>query len=149
MCHRRAAHRRRQQATDRQLPPTALAARIETLAELPPASVVPKPNNTFNVTQPAAVQIAVTLEQVPALQGELKNVQAEKSNTDKLLASTQGQVTGLNDRVAGLLLEQTKADKVCQDQIKVVKDDAAKSKRHWFYFGFITGFLARQAVPHP
>jgi multidrug efflux pump subunit AcrA (membrane-fusion protein) len=139
----------KQQATDKTLPPTALAQRIETLAALPPQSVVPQPDNTFKVAQPAAVQIAVTLENVPALQGQLKNAQDEKANTDKLLASTQGQVTTLNTRVDGLTLQLKQADGVCEDKIKVVKDDAAKSKRHWFYFGFVTGFLARQAIPHP
>lgn len=136
----------KQQATDKTLPPTALAQRIETLAALPPQSVVPQPNNSFNVSQPAAVQIAVTLETVPALQGQLKNAQDEKANTDKLLSGTQGQVTTLNSQVDGLKLQLGDADKVCTDKIKVVKDAAAKSKRRWFIIGYVAGFLSRQYI---
>lgn len=139
----------KQQTTDKQLPPTELAQRIETLAGLPAQSVVPQPNASFSVSQPAAVQIAVTLENVPALQGQLKNEQAVKNNVDKLLASSQGQVTTLNSRVDGLGLQLAAADKVCSEQIKVVKDDAAKAKRKWFLWGFVTGFLARQVIATP
>jgi uncharacterized protein YlxW (UPF0749 family) len=136
----------KQQATDKNLPPTALAQRIETLAGLPAQTIAPQPDSTFKVPQPAAVQIAVTLEQVPALQGQLKNVQAEKANTDKLLSSTQGQVTTLNSQVNGLNLQLVAADKVCSDKIAVVKDAARKSKRRWFVIGFVAGFLSRQYI---
>lgn len=136
----------KQQTTDKTLPPTALAQRIETLAALPPQSVVPQANQHFDLTPAGAVGIAVTLEQVPALQGQLKNTQDEKASTDKLLASTQGQVTTLNSQVDGLKLQLGDADKVCTDKIKVVKDDARKSKRRWFIIGYVAGFLSRQYI---
>lgn len=137
------------QQIDRQLPPMELAQRIELLATLPPQSVVPQPDNSFKVGQPAAVELAVTLEKVPVLQKELDNAQQEKLNTGKLLAATETQVGTLNARVDGLNLQISKADTVCKDQVKVERDKAAKAKRRWFIIGFISGFLTRSAIPVP
>lgn len=139
----------KQQATDKTLPDPLLAARIAALANIPPGVITGGTQGGFNVPRPAAEQIAVTLEEVPALQGQLKNVQQEKVNTDVLLDSANKSIGTLNARVDGLNLQIVRADDVCKDQIKVVKDDAAKSKRKWFVIGFITGFFARQALQHP
>lgn len=139
----------KQQATDRTLPDPLLAARIAALSNIAPGIITGAAQGGFVVPRPAAEQIAVTLEEVPALQGQLKNVQQEKANTDSLLDSANKSIGTLNARVDGLNLQIVDADKTCKQQIKVVKDDAAKSKRKWFIVGFITGFFARQVVTHP
>jgi hypothetical protein len=86
------------------------------------------------------------LEKVPVLTGQLANEEKVASNLSELLASSTGQVSTLNDNVAGLKLELADNDKVCKAQIATVKAAARKSKRNWFIGGFITGFLTRQII---
>ena len=77
---------------------------------------------------------------------ELSNSKQSEQNTDTLLTASNAQVATLNTEVSGLRLEITDDKTVCQDQIKVVKADAAKSKRRWFLIGVVAGFLGRSAL---
>jgi uncharacterized protein YlxW (UPF0749 family) len=136
----------KRQADDAKLPPPQLAARIETLANIPTGSITPQPGETFSVTQPGVVGIAQTLEKVPALEGQLSNANAEKANTEKQLASQSALVTALNVQVTGLQSEIKKADTECKAEVKSVKADAAKGKRKWFVAGYVAGFASAVAV---
>lgn len=135
----------KQQKTDTTLTLPDLATRWNTLI---PATVggLSVNNGQLAITDTAAHATVNELERVPVLQGELTNSQSEKINVDKLLTASTAQVDTLNSSVKGLSLQITDNDKVCKDQLSVVTADARKSKRKWFYAGFITGFIARQLI---
>lgn len=136
----------KQKATDATLPPTELAARMESIAKLPALSVTAKPDSTLSITQPAAVAVVQTLEEVPVLQQQLTNTTAEKAADEKLMADQTTHIDGLNQQIGGLQLQQQQSDKVCKDEIKVVKDAARKSKRRWFIGGYVAGLATRAAI---
>lgn len=97
----------------------------------------------LQIDEAGAHATVAALEQIPALTSQLANSQAETKNVNSLLAAATGQVSTLNDRVSGLILQQADSDKVCQAEIKVVKDAASKSKRRYFIAGFIAGLATR------
>ena len=133
----------KQQHTDATLPPTELVARLNTLVPTASATVTP---SGIALPEAGAVSVVQQLEQVPVLTQELANSQAETKNDLSLLTASNAQVATLNTEVSGLRLEITDDKTVCQDQIKVVKADAAKSKRRWFLIGVVAGFLGRSAL---
>ena len=140
---------KKQQQQDSTLPPAGLAARWETLAQLPVTAVTPNTDGTFGVTGAAALQTVSQLELVPELQSELNNDQIEITNDKKQLASQTEVVNGLNQQVGGLQTEVTGLQtqnaeevKVCAAQVADVKAKAAKSKRKWFVIGYVAGFVS-------
>lgn len=141
-----AASLQQQQAVDAQLPPSELAGRIETLAQLPTNSVVPAPDNSFSVTASGAVVIAQTLEQVPVLSEQLDNAKAEKTNVDAQLAAQDKLVTGLNLQVTGLQTQIGDQDKACKAQVSLEKAKAGKGKWRWFTVGYVAGLATRGVV---
>lgn len=86
------------------------------------------------------------LEKVPVLTAQLANEKQTNLNVNALLLGSQQQVVTLTTLVDGKNIELKKADGVCEDKIKVVKDKAAKSKRRWFIIGYVAGFLSRQYI---
>ena len=135
-----------QKATDKNLPPPELAQRITTLAGLSTGAIVPAPNETFILNQSGAVGIATTLENVPVLETQIKNVQAEKANTDSLLATQTSLVGGLHQQITGLQVQIADGTKQCAAQVAVLKAVARKSKRKWFIAGYVAGLATRGAV---
>lgn len=136
----------KQKATDTALPPSDLAARIVDLAALPADSVKPQAGNTFAVTDAGAVGIAQTLENVPVLQQQIVNVQQEKAIITQLLAQQTTRVDSLNATVAGKDLQIAADNKAHKDELKLVKDNAAKGKRKWFVAGYVAGLATRAAI---
>jgi hypothetical protein len=104
------------------------------------------PNGQITLTDDAAHKTVDQLEQVPVLTQELSNSKQSEQNTDTLLTASNAQVATLNTEVSGLRLEINDDKAVCQDQIKVVKAEAAKSKRKWAVMGVIGGFILRTVV---
>lgn len=135
----------KQKAVDAKLPPPQLAARIETVAALPPGSITAQPD-ALSITLPAAISVAQMLEEVPVLHQQLDNTAAQKVTTEKLLAAQTIRVTGLNDQISGLQLAAVQSDKVCNDRVKVEKDKATKSKRRWFGVGYAAGLATRGVI---
>jgi hypothetical protein len=138
-----AANLGKQQATDRTLAPPQLAQRIITLANLGPSDIRPAPGNTFTVTNPGAGQIAATLEELPVVRDQLKNVTQERDNDVALLDKSKTNVTQLEGMVTGLNQQIKDGDKVCKDQVALVKAEARRGKRKWFIAGFIAGFVSK------
>ena len=145
----------KQQKTDASLPVPAL---VDRWAQLVPgtnfAGAVTSGNNV-QVTPSNALATVQQLEKVPVLTQQLANETAEKANDDQLInqqnksiTDLNGQVGTLNASVAGLNKQITDNAAVCQDQIKVVKAQAAKSKRRWFIIGFISGFVTGAYAGH-
>ena len=126
---------------DASLPFPELANRWTAL--VPIAKPVATPNG-ITLDSTSATATVEQLEQVPVLQSELANEQTLVVNGNALAIAQTKQVTDLTAQVSGLQLKAVDDAKTCQEQIKVVKDSARKSKKHWFEFGFVSGFLARQ-----
>ena len=131
----------KQQKVDASLPLPELANRWTAL--VPIAKPVATPNG-ITLDSTSATATVEQLEQVPVLQSELTNEQTLVVNGNALAVAQTKQVTDLTAEVSGLQLKAVDDAKTCQDQIKVVKDSARKSKKHWYEFGFVSGFLARQ-----
>jgi hypothetical protein len=133
------------QKTDATLPPSDLAQRWAQLApNMPAGGVTVSPDNSMKVTQAGAVSTVQQLEKVPVLTQELANETTAKQNDDNLLVAANKNIFDLNGQVVGLNKLIVDNAAVCQDQIKVVKDEARKSKRRWFIIGYVAGFLSRQ-----
>ena len=133
----------KQQHTDAALSPSELVARWNTLVPQAGATVTPN-----GVTLPSIGAIATVqqLESVPVLTTQLQNKGTELDNAQKLLGTSQGQVTTLTEQVTGLQVKAVDDAKVCAAQIAVVRADARKSKRRWFYAGVVVGFVGRQIL---
>lgn len=115
-------------------------------------------SNSGNVAvTPSNVRATVqTLEQVPVLKTELANETTQKQNDDQIITTQNKNIFDLGSSINTLNLEVAGKDKLivdntkqCTDEKNVMKDEFRKSKRHWFYFGFISGFIARQALKAP
>jgi hypothetical protein len=132
-----------QKKTDATLPPTELAARWNTLV---PAALVSVTPNGVSLSLPGAVATVQTLEEVPVLTQQLNGVKQELIGEKQIAAQQESRITSLNTLVAGKDASLKDAEKVCTEQIKVVKDEARKSKRKWFVAGVITGGALRGAV---
>jgi hypothetical protein len=133
----------KQQHTDAGLPPTELVARLNTLVPNANASIT---NGQTTLPQSGTVAVVQQLEQVPVLTTQLQNKGTELDNAQKLLGTSQGQVTTLTEQVTGLQVKAVDDAKVCAAQIAVVRADARKSKRRWFYAGVVVGFVGRQIL---
>ena len=133
----------KQQRTDASLPPSELANRWTVL--VPQAKPVVTPTG-IAVDTPSAVATVQALEETPALRAQLSNERTQLENAQKLIVDEGTQIATLNTLVTGKDALLADDAKVCSAQIKVVKDAAAKSKRKWFYAGYVLGFLSRQAI---
>jgi len=137
-----------QQHKDATLPPTELVQRLNTLVPSAGATVTPNGVTPSGVVLPEAGAVATVqqLELVPAQQQELVNTQQQLKGTQSLLAASQGNVVTLESQVSGLNLSLKDNQDVCNQQITVIKAEARRSKRRWFYVGVVVGFVGRQLL---
>lgn len=142
----RDAATRKQQVVDQTLSPSDLAARWQAIAKLSAGSVSPSLNGAFAVTDAGARQTVQQLEDVPRLDADLKDKTQELVLSQSLLTAAEGRILGLNDQVAGLNLEIVDAGKACDARVKVVKDQARKSKGRWFAVGYAAGLLTKYVL---
>jgi hypothetical protein len=136
----------KQQKTDATLPLPDLANRWAQLAPGVNFSGAATSGGNVTVTPSNALATVQQLEKVPVLTQELANETSQKANDDQLLASANKSIFDLNAQVAGVTKLDADHQQQCTDQIKVIKAEAAKSKRRWFLIGWVTGFLSRQAI---
>src|SRR5271167_1159228 len=141
----------RQQKTDAALPVPDLVNRWAQLAPGTNFTGAIGSGNNVTVTPSNALATVQQLEKVPVLTQQLTNETTEKTNDDQLLSQQNKNifdlntsVTTLNGQIVGLNKTIVDNGNVCAEQIKVVKDDARKSKRKWFIIGFVAGFLTRE-----
>ena len=133
----------KQQHSDATLPPSDLVARWNAL--------VPQAKPTVTATgiavdTPSAVATLQQLEIIPVQQQELTNTQKELENAQSLVTAEGQQMTTLNTEVGSLRTQLGDNQAVCQAQIAVVRAEARKSKRRWFYAGVVVGFVTRQWI---
>jgi hypothetical protein len=137
----------KQQHTDATLPPTELAQRwAEITPNMPAGGVTVNTQNAMTVTQAGAVATVQQLEKVQPLTEELANETTAKANVDQLLVSANKNIFDLDSQITGLNKSIVDNNAVCQDQIKLIKAQAAKSKRRWFVIGYVAGFLSREFI---
>lgn len=132
-----------QKKIDVTLTPTELTNRWNVLVPTASASVT---NGQVTLPPTGAVATVQQLEEVPVLTNELSGTQDELATANKMVQQEGDQVATLNTLVAGKDALLAKNETVCQEQIKVVKDAAAKSKRKWFIGGLIAGLSLRGAA---
>jgi vacuolar-type H+-ATPase subunit I/STV1 len=133
----------KQQKQDATMTPTELTQRWDTLVPQANAKVTP---DGVTLPEGGAVATVQQLEQVPVLTSQLNAAHQEIQNDNQLVTESAKQVATLNAQMLGLQLESKESAKVCSDQIAVVKAQAAKSKRRWFYAGVVVGFIGRQII---
>ena len=137
-----------QQHKDATLPPTELVQRLNTLVPSAGATVTPNGVTPSGVVLPEAGAVATVqaLESVPVLSTQLENERTQLGNTQSLLTASTQQVTTLESQVSGLNLFISDSKAVCNQQITVLKAEARRSKRRWFYVGVVVGFVGRQLL---
>jgi hypothetical protein len=128
-----------QQRTDATLPLSDLALRQQALAGL--STGISSTVNGLQESPAAAIVVTQKLEELPALQQNVADLQTVSDNKDKQITSLTGVVDGQKTEIGGLRLQITDADKACQASAKLEVAKARKSKRTWFKIGFVTGFV--------
>jgi len=122
-----------QQAVDKTLPPTALAQRWAALLHLT-SGVDPVTGQQFAVTQDAAVQTVVQLEEVPALSANVASLQTELNNDTTIINKQQQVISQLNTD----LIDERKSH---VDDVNTEKAKARRSFLRGFKFGAVAGFI--------
>jgi hypothetical protein len=133
----------KQQKVDASLPLPELANRWTALVPSAKPQATPTGVMLDSVGATATVE---QLEQVPVLTTELANEQTLVTNGNALAIAQTKQVTDLNSQVSGLQLQIVDNGRVCQEQIKVVKDAARKREKWYAIAGTIFGIILRGKV---
>ena len=135
-----------QQATDRALAPTALAGHWASVLSLAPTDITATPDGTFTVSPTGAISTVVSLDELPGVKSALADESAKNSNLTQQLSASENQVAGLNNQldtqkkqITGLQTTVAESDQKCADQVKLIKVQAARSKRRWFIAGYVAG----------
>lgn len=133
----------KQQKTDASLPIPDLVSRWAQLVPGTDFAGTIDSGNNVKVTPANAVATVQQLEKVPVLTTELANERQQKQNDEQLLVAANKSILDLNGNVTGLNSLIVDNTKQCQTQIKVIEDEARKSKRKWFVIGYIAGFATK------
>jgi hypothetical protein len=123
---------------DATLPPTDLAARIQTLA---PGGTVTVLADGYKLDQTEAVLVAQALEEPPILNQQIMSKDLTIKNDEQIIANdakTLGDEKQSHKSDVDAI--QAKLDTANQE-IKTVKADARKSKFKWFIAGAVAGFI--------
>jgi hypothetical protein len=135
----------KQQAADKTMTPTELTQRWNVLV---PEAGVSISNGQATLSPEGARATVVELEKAPALSQQLTAKTEELTNAQTLLTAEGQQVLDRDGLIAGLKAKAMDDVKVCQEQIKVVKDEARKSKRRYLIVGTVIGAVLRGLVGH-
>jgi hypothetical protein len=135
----------KQQAVDKVATPTELTQRWNAL--VPEASATVTASGVGVPTEGARATV-IELEKAPILTQQLAAKSEELANAQKLVAAEGQQVTDRDNLIVGLQAKSVDDAKACQEQIKVVKDEARKSKRRYLIVGTVIGAVLRGLVGH-
>jgi hypothetical protein len=130
-----------QQKADATLALPDLANRLKTLGNAPDGSISVSGGQVV-LTQPAAVTVTTTLEQVPVLQADVKDDQIAIGNYEKELGEADTLYKAQTTEITGLNLTITDQAKACTAQVAAVKAESRKKQMSWFKRGFGLGFIA-------
>jgi hypothetical protein len=130
----------KQQKTDATLPLPDLAVRWGQL--VPNVNPTANSSGTISITSTGALNTVNQLEKIPILTQELSNETAKNDSDATLLTNESRNIVDLNFQMSGLNKLIADNSTQCEIQIKVVKAQSAKSKRKWFIFGYVSGFIS-------
>jgi hypothetical protein len=134
-----------QQIADKTLPPSALAARWQTLIKVAGVTangvVDPVTGAQFTVTDQAAVATVVQLESVPTLTANIQSLQTELTNDESIINEQTDLIQDLNKEVT-----DEKVNTVAQVAAQKAKD--AKSKSLWIKIALIGGAVLGGLIGH-
>jgi flagellar biogenesis protein FliO len=135
------------QTQNKALPLPELGKKMQVLANIGDTDITA---STAGITlnQLGAVAVVNTLEQVPVLLADNKDLSTIANNKQAEVDSANGLITTLHTQVDGLNLQITTGDTACKAEIASVKASARKGKLAWFKIGFVTGFLGGVFTGH-
>jgi hypothetical protein len=126
-----------QKKTDAALPPTDLAARIQTLA---PGGTVTVITDGYKLDQTEAVIVAQALEEPAELKRELDKDETTIKNDTAIIANDASILDAeKKSHSSDMSALQAKLD-MANGQIKVEHDKIGKGKLKWFGIGYVAGF---------
>lgn len=128
-----------QRQKDATASPDALSARWQGL--LGTGQVTPHPNGLL-ADLPAAHATVDQLEQLPVMQQELKDEQANSAQKDVVLAGDEKLLTDVKAELATCQKVQVDADTLCKAQVAEVKAKARKHSLMYAIGAFIGGLIA-------
>jgi hypothetical protein len=132
-----------QQKKDAVMTPTELTDRWNILVPTADASVT---NGQVTLPEAGAVATVQQLEVVPEQAKKIDALNQKYDLESGLLVQSQKTDTDLQSQVTGLKTTLVDSAKKCEDDKKVIKDDARKRERWIGILGTIFGFVARSAI---
>lgn len=130
-----------QQTADKTLPPSALAARWSTLINHAPSDLVVTAQG-IEVSNSAALDSLLQIEQVPVLTQNLKDQTAQTANVTSELNSANGVITSQKNDITGLNAQIVDSQKACNATVADLKAKANKSRLKFFGIGYVAGFVS-------
>ena len=132
-----------QQKKDAVMTPTELTNRWNILVPTANASVT---NGQVTLPEAGAVATVQQLEMVPEQAKKIDALNQKYDLESGLLVQSQKTDTDLQSQVTGLKTTLVDSAKKCEDDKKVIKDDARKRERWIGILGTILGFVGRSAI---
>jgi len=132
-----------QRKTDAAMTPTELTDRWNVLVPNAGASIT---NGQVTLPQAGAVATVQELESVPVQEKQIDALNQKYDLESGLLVQSQKTDTDLQSQVTGLKTTLVDSTKKCEDDKKVIKDDARKRERWIGILGTLFGFVARSAI---
>ena len=132
-----------QQKKDAVMTPTELTNRWNILVPTANASVT---NGQVTLPEAGAVATVQQLEVVPEQAKKIDALNQKYDLESGLLVESQKTNADLITQVTGLKTTLVDSAKKCEDDKKVIKDDARKRERWIGIFGTILGFVGRSAI---
>lgn len=143
----------KQQKVDATLPVPDLVNRWAQLAPGTNFTGAIGSGDNVTVTPSNALATVQALEQIKPLRDSLANETQMYKNDETLIAQQNKSILDLGTSIGTLNTQVAGKDKLivdnqkqCTDEKNVMKSEFRKSKRHWFYGGFIAGFFSRQVI---
>jgi Tfp pilus assembly protein PilO len=126
-----------QQAIDSKLNNSQLAQKLDQLTNQQGIQSNPQ---GVNLNHDQSVTVTQTLEDVPALQEQVKNLQQININNTQQITGLNTEVSQCTDANKGLQTQITDQKKADDAELKKAKISGFKSKLKWFGAGVVAGF---------
>jgi len=134
-----------QMAKDATLAPSDLAIRWITLAQLPIDSIKVS-GDLLMITEPAALKTTQVLEEFGEATKNVAALSTERTSLMNELGKANERIDGLNQEVGKDQAVIAQADKTCQQEIKTVKDEAAKGKMKAAVIGGVVALILKAVL---
>lgn len=133
------------QKTDTTLALPDLANRLKTIGNAPDGSVSASGGQIL-LTQPGAVAVVQTLEEVPVLTSNLADQTTISSNFQAELVKANEVILDQTKQISGLNLTLTGETDTCKAQVAALTAKARRAKLRYFWVGVVAGFIGRSVI---